>query len=168
MLFLDNVEKTHSTFLYFHCNSGYMNAAQCYTVCTLRFLLLPNFRYSWHAIACHVTPYKASQNAHKWLNIIEELDKNLTEKLPKCLPTSCMIVWVGKQWGRWSRWTWPWISAKYYQSLWYYETVELWFYTYSIIKHDEQSILNFQWTLIHLKPKTSTISLTPPNVSDTF
>jgi len=74
-------------------------------------------------------------------------------------PVDYSCTWISWKYNKSSKsnkWTWPWIRAKVYQSSWYYETVKLWFYTYSIIKHDEQSILNFQWTLICLKPKTIT------------
>lgn len=36
-----------------------------------------------------------------------------------------------------------------------YETVKLFFYTYSISKHDEQNMLNSELVLIPSKPKSS-------------
>lgn len=36
-----------------------------------------------------------------------------------------------------------------------YKTIKLLFYTYSIIEHDEQNVLNLESVLFHLKCKTS-------------
>ena len=54
--------------------------------CLSCFLLLLNFTQGLHAIACHVTPYKAGQNAHKCLGLAA------SNKWYDCV--------VGKQWGR--------------------------------------------------------------------